>query len=179
MSNFIDLLLAGIVSGTVISTVLGLLFNRRTTKMTEDIKSEYTKMITIFQSSRGWKEKSVSQLLGPMYMQFDRTQRAFMRWKAKNLFLEAKVIKEGNLTIRNLLLGKGDLIPTELLEDAGKLVEHYDRWLEEFERVRGNQNPDLDTPFIFVGPQGFPFPKEAENHFKSKFKELQRELYDV
>jgi hypothetical protein len=177
MNDFIKLLLAGILSGTVISSVMSLLLYRRTTKIVEDIKSEYAKSMTIFESSRTWKEKSVSQLLGPLYMQFDRTRRAFDRWRAKNLFLEAKVIREGNLTIRNLLLDKSDLIPPELLGDAGRLVEHYDRWLEEFEQVRSNEKPDLGTPFVFVGTQGFPFPSDAETKFRNAFTKLWAELY--
>jgi hypothetical protein len=70
--------------------------------------------MTLFESSSVWKQKSVSQLLGPLYMQFDRTQRAYKCWDAKNLFLEGKVIRDGNLTIRDLLLCKADLIPPEL-----------------------------------------------------------------
>src|SRR5687768_10971581 len=108
MDDFIKLLLAGILSGSVISPVMAFLLYRRTTKITEDIKSEYAKGMTIFESSRVWKEKSVSQLIGPLYMQFDRTKRAFERWDTKNLFLEAKVIRDGNLTIRDLLLSKAD-----------------------------------------------------------------------
>ena len=99
-------------------------------------------------------------------MQFDRTRRAFGRWTSKNLFLESKIIREGNLIIRDLLLTKGNLIPPQLLEDAGKLVEHYDRWLEEFEQLRSTENPKSDTPFTFVGPAGFPFPEESEKKFR-------------
>jgi hypothetical protein len=110
-------------------------------------------------------------------MQFDRTKRAFGRWRSKNLYLETKVIREGNLTIRNLLLTKGYLIPPELLNDAGKLVEHYDRWLEEFEKKRSSEQPDLDSEFTFVGPQGFPFPTQSEANFKAKFEQMWAELY--
>jgi hypothetical protein len=110
-------------------------------------------------------------------MNFDRTSRAFTRWQAGNLFLEAKVIREGNLTIRNLLLSKSDLIPEELRDDAGRLIEHYNRWLEEFERTRSAEKPDLQTPFVFVGTQGFPFPTKSEERFKIAFRELWKELY--
>ncbi len=133
--------------------------------------------LAVFQSNRSWREKSVSDLLGPIYMQFDRTKRAFKRYNSQNLFLEAKVIMEGNLAIRDLLLTKGHLIPPELLEDAGELVQHYDRWLEEFHKIRSKENPDLNTPFVFVGTQGFPFPSDSEEKFKKKFKEMWNELY--
>ena len=179
MDEFLKLVLAGILSGSVISSVLGILLYRRTASMTENIKSEYARSMAVFSSTRAWKEKSVSEFLGPLYIQFDRTKRAFNRWQSKNLFLEAKVIKEGNLTIRDLLLTKGHLIPPELLQDAGRLIEHYDRWLEEFERIRNTQDPDLDAPFVFVGPQGYPFPTDAEAKFRNAFTQMWAELYGV
>lgn len=177
MDNFLRALMAGIVSGGVISTILGFLFYRRTTSIQADIKSQYDRSLAIFQSTRAWKEKSVSELLGPIYMQFDRTVRAFNRWKTINLFLEAKVIMEGNVAIRDLLLTKSHLIPPALLDDAGKLIEHYDRWLEEFQRVRSSEKPDLDTPFVFVGTQGYPFPKQSEIRFRKAFTDIWSELY--
>jgi hypothetical protein len=177
MDEFIRLVIAGLLSGGVISTVLGILIHRRTTKIEEEIKSQYAKSMAIFQSTRAWKEQSVTELLGPLYMQFDRTRRAFDRWQGHNFFLEAKVIREGNVTIRDLLLTKSHLIPPELLTDAGKLVEHYDRWLEEFERVRGSKDPDLDSPFVFVANKGFPFPKESEARFQSAFSDMWAQLY--
>ena len=43
-------------------------------------------------------------------MQLERTKRAFARWNGKNLYLEAKIVREGNVTIRDLILTKGHLI---------------------------------------------------------------------
>jgi hypothetical protein len=98
-----------------------------------------------------------------MVMQFDRIKRAFKRYQHKNICLETKVIAEGNTTIKTLLLSHGHLIPGELLDDAGRLVEHFDVWLEEFERVRDEKKPELETQFVFVGPQGFGFPKHNQS----------------
>jgi hypothetical protein len=177
MDNFLGSLLAGVVSGSVISTLLGVFLHRRAKSIEAEIKSQYDRSLAIFQSTRSWKERAVSELLGPIFIQFDRTERAFDRWQSKNLFLEAKVIMEGNLAIRDVLLMKSHLIPPALREDAGKLVEHYDRWLEEFQKIRSGEKPDLDTPFIFVGPQGYPFPKASEVRFKQAFNEMWAELY--
>jgi hypothetical protein len=177
VSDFLKLVLAGLLSGSVISSILSVILFRRTTKMAEDIKSEYARGMSIFQSSRAWKEKSVAELLGPLYMQFDRTKRAFHRWESQNLYLAQKVIKDGNQIIRDLLLAKGFLIPPSLRDDAGRLIEHYDCWLEEFEQLRSSQQPDLDSQFVFVGPKGFPFPSDAEVNFRNAFKDMWAELY--
>lgn len=96
---------------------------------------------------------------------------------ANNKFVEAKILKESNEKIRDLILQKSHLIPSDLIDDANKLVEHYDRYLEEFEKIRGGQNPDLEAPFVFVGPQGFPFPKKSADRFQSKYRQMWNEVY--
>ncbi len=177
MPPLLTMLATALISGGVASTLIGALLLRRTKQIEADIKLRMDRLAAVASSQRTWKEKSVAELLGPVHMQLDRTRRAFDRWTAHNLFLEAKVIREGNLAVRDLLLQKGHLIPGELLPDAGRLIEHYDRWLEEYERVRAAQQPSLDTPFTFVGPQGYPFPRDAEERFKAAFTRLWAELY--
>jgi len=164
--SFGQLLAVALLSGAVASTIMSVVFTGYVTRVVEEVRSQ-----------RAWKERSVTELLGPMNIQFGRTKRAFDRWNEKNLYLEAKVIKVGNETIRDLLLTKGHLIPPELLDDAGKLIEHYDVWLELFERQRGGKEPDLETPFTFAGPKGHPFPMDAEERFRLKYYQYWKELY--
>ena len=165
-NSFSQLLLAALISGAVVSAVVGIIFTSYVTRVEQEVISQ-----------RSWKEASVSDLLGPVNMQLDRTDRAFRRWQTKNLFIEAKIIKVGNETIRDLLLQKGHLIPPELLEDAGKLIEHYDVWLEKFEKQRMTENPDLEAAFTFVGPDGYPFPRASADRFQASFRQYWQDLY--
>lgn len=166
INSFTQFLLTALLSSAVMSTIIGLLFRGYTTRVETRIKSQYSR-----------KEQAVTELLAPLNMQFDRTDRAFKRWKEKNIYLEMKVVKVGNETIRDLLLIKGHLIPPDLREDAGKLIEHYDVWLEKFEKQRLSENPDLNASFVFVGPDGYPFPADAENKFRDRFKTYWHDLY--
>lgn len=108
-----------------------------------------------------------------MYIQFDRTKRAFDRWDGKNLYLEANVIREGNTIIRDILLTKGHLIPSDLLEHAGKLIDHYDNWLEEFDRVRIKKESGENVAFFFT----YDFPRDSVAAFKESFRKIRDELY--
>jgi hypothetical protein len=164
--SFYQLLLTALLSSAVISTVIGIALQGFKTRSEARAKSQYS-----------WKEQSVTELLAPLNMQFERTERAFKRWGSKNLYLEMKVVKVGNETIRDLLLTKGHLIPTDLRAEAGSLVEHYDVWLEKFEKQRLSENPDLNAPFVFVGPDGYPFPSGAEKKFRETFKVYWNDLY--
>jgi len=122
------------------------------------------------------KERVLNELLSPLYLEFERTRGAFERWTSKNLYLEAEVIRKGNLHIRDLLLQKTHLIPPQLRADAVRLVEHYDVWLEAFNRLRGGKKPVANEPFVFVGPAGFPFPVDAEQHFLQTYHEYMQDL---
>ena len=173
-----DAFINSLLGGSLVSVLVGIFLYYQKERLAADIKHEFAVALSVFHSKRTWKETSLSDLLGPVYLQFDRTKRAMDRWRARNIYLEQQVIREGNQTIRDLLLKKGHLIPPDLLEHAGKLIEHYDRWLEEFERIRGGQTPDPNAEFVFAGPAGFPFPKEAELAFRNRFLKYQRELYD-
>jgi len=164
--SVLELIAAAVISGGVVSVAIGILFKGFVTRIESEVRSR-----------RGWKEASVADLLGPLVMQFDRTRRAYGRWDAKNLFLEAQIVKVGNQRIRDLLLEKGHLIPPDLLQDAGRLVEHYDVWLEAFDRHRLAAAPGPEAAFVFAGPEGHPFPSDSEQRFKARFAEYWNDLY--
>lgn len=170
--------MSALISSSIVGIVLGLIFKKRNEIIAADVKKQLEQNLTIFKSNYQWKERAVSELLGQINIQFDRTKRAFHRYNTTNIYLEAKVLKDGNEKIRNLLLEKAYLIPGELMEDANQLIEHYDVWLEEFYKHRDSENPNLDQKFIWAGPKGFRFPDKAEANFKNKYQELRKELYE-
>ncbi|HUI79203.1 MAG TPA: hypothetical protein VLY24_14860 [Bryobacteraceae bacterium] len=179
MPGFFEVTLGGLVGSSLATAVLGALFLRRNKTVEAAIKAQFDESFKVFESKRSWKQQALFELLGPLQMQFERTKRAFDRWDHKNLYLEGKVVREGNQTIHDLLLTKGHLIPPHLMLDACKLVEHYDAWLEAFDRIRSQSSTTSDTAFVFVGPDGYPFPAQAEENFKAEFRKLQQELYGV
>jgi hypothetical protein len=163
MKSQLRQLVKGLLGRGLLLALLGLFLSRRSSRS---------------QAQRAWKEKAVAELLAPLYMQFDRTSRAYQRYKVSRTYLEASVIHDGNLAIRALLLAKAHLMPPPLLDDAARLIEHYDRWFAEFERLRLAENPDLESRFIFLGPQGLRFPSDAEARFQEMFRTYWSELYD-
>src|SRR5262245_2568360 len=106
-----QVILTALLSGTVFATVLGLIFHRRLKSVETHLTEELQRNVEIFKTTRAWKEAAISQLLGPLVMQFARAKRAFARYERKNIYLETKVIAEANSTIKKLLLTHGHLIP--------------------------------------------------------------------
>lgn len=68
MDSIISGIIAGVTSGAVISTIVGFLLLKRTAAIEATIKGQFERSITIFRSTREWKEQSLSELLGPIYM---------------------------------------------------------------------------------------------------------------
>ena len=177
METLITVLLSATVIGAVVTALLNVLFKKRLEQITHDIKIQTEKIALIQKSQYTWKEQAIAELLGPMNILLNRTERAFYKLKANDLYVEAKILKESNEKIRDLLLSKSHFIPSGLMEDADQLVEHYDRYLEKFEEKRKRENPDLDTPFIFVGPDGFPFPKNSAKRFQDEYAAMWKKVY--
>lgn len=188
MPTFVSFLLSSIVGGSVVSALSTLLlevwkeratakFDHRLEQQMAGFNHELTKQLTLFETQRNWKEQALVTLYGPLIMQFDRTQRAFQRYRANDLYLEAEVMKRSNEAIRELLLSHGHFLSADLLDAAGLLIEHYDVWLAEYARVRKPDSLDSDTQFVFAGPQGYVFPKAAEQAFRDRFHALQADLY--
>jgi len=177
MDVILTALFSATVMGAIVTALLNLMLKSKLEKITNDIKSQSDQIAVIFKSQYTWREQAISELLGPINMLLNRTETAFRRLTANNKFVEAKILKESNEKIRDLLLQKGHLIPLDLMEDANQLVEHFDRYLEEYEKIRGGQNPDLDAPFVFVGTQGFPFPRKSADRFQKKYNQLWQEVY--
>jgi hypothetical protein len=176
---FFQVTLGGLVGSSLATAVLGALLLRWNKTVESEIKSHFDEKFNVFQSTRAWKQQSLSELFGPLVMHFERTKAAFDRWDGKNPFLEGQIVRSGNETIRDILLAKGHLMPPSLVPHATKLIVHYDVWMEAFDRIRGQASAGGDTAFVFVGPEGYPFPVEAEAAFKREFARLQSELYDA
>jgi hypothetical protein len=178
-ASFFQVTLGGLLGSSVATAVLGAMFLRWNKTVESEIKSHFDQQFNVFQSTRLWKQQALAELFGPLVMHLDRTKAAFDRWDGKNLFLEGQVVRQGNQTVRDTLLSNGHLIPPHLVDHATKLIVHYDVWMEEFDRVRNTQSAVTDESFVFVGPAGYPFPRDAEKLFKEEFARLQRELYGV
>lgn len=176
-SGFFQVTLGGLLGSSLATAVIGALFLRWNKTVESEIKAHFDQKFNVFQSQRSWKQQALSELFGPLMMHFARTKAAVDRWHGHNLFLEAQIVRHGNQTIRDTLLAKGHLIPPALVHHATALVIHYDVWMEAFDRIRGAAAPAANTPFVFAGPAGYPFPQDAEEAFKQEFARLQRELY--
>lgn len=171
MDEFWTAVIGGLVGGSLTAALVTALTTRQVTKAKSEVEDTFKRIVEVRDSRRALLE----EVLGPVCAHLNRTGIAFSRWNKRNLALEAGIILESNRQIRDTLLSKYHLLTPELRRSANSLIEHYDMWLEEYERVRG-ANPSSDQEFVFVGPGGYPFPHEAEKAFLDALEETYRDL---
>ena len=64
-------------------------------------------------------------------------------------------------------------MPSELLDDTDKLIDHYDQWLEEFENVKARRESGENIDFVFT----YDFPRDSEIAIREAFRKIRKELY--
>lgn len=165
-----------LLSSGIAASAISALMLKRAKKIEESARASSEKKIRAFLSTRDAKEKMLAELIGPICMHLRRTKQAFLRYKDTNKYLEAEVLYRGNLHARDLIISRGYFFDSDLMMHAMSLVEHYDAWLEEYSKQRLDPYSS-GSNFVFAGPQGYPFPQEAEAAFMSACDRLRRDLY--
>ena len=168
-SLVLQTLITAILSGSIVGLFLKGWLDRR---------------MEVERSTRDWKEKSLSLLVGPVVMHLDRTKHVASRYSTTTFgqestsFFEAQIMRESNKAIRELLLSNGHLLPEHLRRPAHALVEHYDVWLRRFDEKEAREKPDAASTFDvgFAQPE---FPSDDAQKFNASYEALRKELYGV
>jgi hypothetical protein len=84
----VQAVVAALVSSGVITFIAGLLLRRHSERIAAEVRRVFERR----KMADDWKEQSLSQLLGPVLMQLDRTRRAFQRYRARNVYLEFEIL---------------------------------------------------------------------------------------
>lgn len=169
---FVQLLLAGILSGSFFSATLGLVG----LKYAEKIKGEITQSVQTslydYQTDQEWQRRSLVELFAPLDVNLERSKRAYGRWQGNLRQEELEILRETNARVRKLILDNYYLIPSNLQMDASTLVEHYDIWLQTYNKPNVSE---YDDKFIVkeLSEKGRLFPKKSARRLRQNFLELQ------
>ena len=82
MGQFLNLLLSALISSSIVGVAIGLIFKKRNETIAAEVRSQFEQNMTVFRASYQCKEKSIAELLGQVCLQFNRTYRAFTRYKS-------------------------------------------------------------------------------------------------
>lgn len=202
--NFVDILATAttvVISSGIAAAAVSLVTLRKTREIEEGVRRRSEQRLTEFLSRREAKEKVLNEVIGPVVMNLHRTAQAFRRYSSASSetdveeegisgkgsfgeaskwaqpdtrYLEVEILKRANENIRDILLAKGYWLDGELLEHSIRLIEHYDAWLEEWDKRRSSGAKEGK---IWAGPQGYPFPIQAEAAFIKECKRIRNQLY--
>ena len=170
METITQLIIKISIETILISGIIGYYFTKREERMKKTIEEEFNKRETFFDARFNFKLRALEELLGPIKLQLIRSKLTVNKYDANNEYRE-KILKQCNETILGLLLEKGFLIPTELIQHAEEFIKHYDNWLQEYKKKRIDNN-DKGTRLVFT----YDFPHKAEKVFTDKFDTYRKEL---
>jgi hypothetical protein len=94
--------------------------------------------------------RPVAELAGALSLHFRRGEAAYQNFHADGRqFLFAKILRDNNREIRNLILAQGYLLPFEQQQNAIELVAHLDIWLELWEHLAATKAHKPEDKFSF------------------------------
>lgn len=141
------------------------------------------KLVLKHTTQNEWKKETLSKLLAPLRMELGRNKDTFFRYlktqhtdESGRDYLEDEIFKKSAERIIHILITHASLIPLHLTQDALKIIQHYDVWLEQYQRFR-SEHSNTSSQFVFAGTEGYPFPAESENRFVEYYEQLWNEMY--
>jgi hypothetical protein len=106
------------------------------------------------------QEGAALELLNSLNMHLNRGQVAYEHYIASGKkYLYAKILKDNNERIRQLIMTKGHYLPIEQQANAIDLVAHIDTWHALWEDLDRKKIHRLNDKFAFENVATFP--KEA------------------
>ncbi|WP_449397779.1 hypothetical protein [Chryseobacterium wanjuense] len=179
MSELLQQILGSSIVTALFTAVIAYFFHLRTERQNAVLKREFEVLSKKDSSYFEWRKNTV-ELLGQVYIHLNRLKLAFQNKYSKikeyDPFYEDEIIYQSNKHIRDLLISNGHYLQPELLNEASKLIEHFDVWLTKYHQTRVMQK-DLHSKQIYVYLDGFQFPENAEKMFKEKYVEMFNELH--
>ncbi len=178
MPEILQIIIGSTLTTTFLTSIIAYLFHKRTERTNALIKREF-EILAQRQNTDFESKKQTAQLLGQVYIYLNRTRKSYenkySKLKQYDQYYEDEIVLKSNQQLRTLLLENGHHIPPDLLEDASKIIEHFDVWLSKYHQIRKINN-DTNTIQIYVGPDGFRFPIMAEEKFKESYIKLYESL---
>ena len=104
----------------------------------------------------------ISDFLGSVNTQLGRSELAYDGYlKSGKMFLYAKILKDSNDSLRDLLISKTHLLPAEHAANSLALIHHIDVWSSIWDYNFALHRPSLGSVFSFDNEVRFPHKEVA------------------
>ncbi|PCK33601.1 hypothetical protein [Pseudoalteromonas piscicida] len=115
---------------------------------------------------------SIKAELGKLLFYFDRGRKTYSSYLENgSTYLYARILKENNENIVNVLSTIYCYCPEDLQEDILELTYHIDIWSSHWWALEKDLNPGPNDVFIFQNPARYP--KSSEDNIVSYYRGLE------
>src|SRR5688572_11799743 len=123
------------------------------------------------------KKEVFERLVAPLHLQLALSGKFYQLYLEQKNFQNAEILHTSNKKIVELVKENLGLIPTEIKDDIGELISHYESWFTQFRRHWKKVKPGPADRFVFnSGPEHVPFPAEAELRINLFYTDLKKQL---
>ncbi len=103
------------------------------------------------------EQEKLKKFVGTLLFLLDRSKTAYTDYlNAGKTFFYARLLRQYNDRIRELLLENSYLLPADLHPDAIALLQHYDVWTLCWDDLHKSLRPDVNDEFVFANSVTFP-----------------------
>ena len=123
-----------------------------------------------------WKEDSLINFLGPLFVQIDRVESAlFLHEKDENIALQ--LAEDSMYSIQNLVVNNLHLVPNHLIIDAQKMLKYCDIWGLKIRKIPYWLDSEYKNKCTLLELAREDFPFMSSERFKSHFDQYWKEMY--
>lgn len=116
------------------------------------------------------------KFLGPLTVLLGRGDAIYRHYMANGkTFLYAKILKDNNARIRELIIEKAYLLPIVVQPQAIELLVHIDVWYARWEALEASKVHGLNDEFVFANEINFP--QSSVNELKTLYLQLKDVAY--
>ena len=120
---------------------------------------------------KAMNSEPVYELLRTVCKNLEASKKAYTDYLVNGkTFRFAQELKKYNTRIMELLSAKQGLLSSSLQQDAATLLAHYTSWIEKWNTLAAEMNPQPDDVFVFVND--ITFPKLAAQNIEMVHKNL-------
>ena len=116
-------------------------------------------------------------LIAPLHFQLEVSDKCFRNYLDEKNFQNAEALYASNKKVVQLIKENVEMIPTELKDDIGLLINHYEHWFSQYRQHLKKIKPSPADPFIFrPAPNHIPYPAEAVKHIGLYYLEIKKQM---
>lgn len=123
------------------------------------------------------KKEVFERLVAPLHLQLALSAKFYQQYLEHRNFQNAELLYASNKKIVGIVKENSGLMPSEIEDDIGELISHYEYWFTQYRKHIKKVKPGPADRFVFNSTGAhIPFPVDAEQRINLFYSDLKKQL---